>query len=162
LAHNPQPAAIDEAVFAALFEQYKNLVYKTAFLLLEDTAEADEALQEVFVAVYHSYASYDPQKGAFSTWLHRNTVNYCLGRRRKPVLVQESQPDEMPQEAEALEANQARRVTVYLMPGATNEATGTQHQFAFVQPPSGPAFSLSSNLSLARIKSLAEELVLVK
>ena len=42
----------DQQAFAALFERHKNLVYKTAYLMLGDALEAEEALQEVFVLVY--------------------------------------------------------------------------------------------------------------
>ena len=77
----PGPFA-DPDAFAGLFERYKNLVYKTAYLMLGDAAEAEEALQEVFVLVYRARAAYDPQKGALTTWLHRITINYCLGLRR--------------------------------------------------------------------------------
>ncbi len=68
--------------FAALFEAYKNLVYRTAYLLLDNHHEAEDFLQDVFIAVYRSIGSYDAQKGAFSTWLHRITVNRCLNQRR--------------------------------------------------------------------------------
>ena len=34
----------DEAAFTDLFHQYKNLVYKTAYLMLEDSQEAEDAL----------------------------------------------------------------------------------------------------------------------
>src|SRR5512146_524048 len=73
----------DPEAFASLFERYKNLVYKTAYLMLADAGEAEEALQEVFLQVYRRRASYDPQKGAITTWLHRITINYCLGFRRR-------------------------------------------------------------------------------
>lgn len=73
----------DEQDFAALFDEYKNLVYKTAYLQLGGAHEAEDALQEVFVKVYESLDSYDPEKGAFTTWLHRITINQCLNRRRK-------------------------------------------------------------------------------
>jgi RNA polymerase sigma-70 factor, ECF subfamily len=79
----PPPVPPDPQHFADLFERYKNLVYRTAYLMTGDAAEADEALQEVFVRVYHALGAYDPQKGAFSTWLHRITINYCLGQRRR-------------------------------------------------------------------------------
>jgi RNA polymerase sigma-70 factor (ECF subfamily) len=69
--------------FAELFERYKNLVYQTAYLMLDDPKEAEDALQEVFVLVYKSLSGYDPAKGAFTTWLHRITINHCLMRRRK-------------------------------------------------------------------------------
>jgi RNA polymerase sigma-70 factor, ECF subfamily len=73
----------DREAFAILFEQYRNLVYKTAYLMLGETTEAEDALQEVFVQVYRSLSGFDPQKAAFTTWLYRVTVNYCLNRRRK-------------------------------------------------------------------------------
>lgn len=73
----------DEDAFAELFHQYKNLVYKTAFLMLGDSGEAEDSLQEIFLQVHKPLASYQAEKGAFTTWLHRITVNYCLNRRRK-------------------------------------------------------------------------------
>jgi RNA polymerase sigma-70 factor (ECF subfamily) len=73
----------DREAFASLFEQYKNLVYKTAYLMLGDPAEAEDALQEIFVQVYMSLSGFDPGRGAFTTWLYRVTINYCLNHRRK-------------------------------------------------------------------------------
>lgn len=69
--------------FAAVFEQYKNLVYKTAYLILGDAHEAEDALQEVFLLVHKSLTSFDARKGAFTTWLHRITLNFCLNHRRR-------------------------------------------------------------------------------
>lgn len=74
--------AVGDPAFAVLFEQYKNLVYKTAYLMLGDPAEAEDALQDVFWQVYRSRTTYDATKGAFTTWLHRITVNHCLNRKR--------------------------------------------------------------------------------
>lgn len=73
----------DREAFAILFEQYKNLVYKTAYLMLGEASEAEDALQEIFVQVYKSLSSFDSRKAAFSTWLYRVTFNYCLNHRRK-------------------------------------------------------------------------------
>ena len=73
----------DPAAFGALFEKYKNLVYRTAVMMLGNEADAEDALQEVFEKVYWAIESYDPGKAAFTTWLHRITVNYCLNRQRK-------------------------------------------------------------------------------
>ncbi len=77
----------DEEAFAALFHQYKNLVYKTAYLMLDSADEAEDALQEVFLQAHRSLSTFDPSKGAFTTWLHRVTVNHCLSRRRKRRLL---------------------------------------------------------------------------
>ena len=73
----------DEEAFAALFHKYKNLIYKTAYLILDDANEAEDVLQEVFIQVHKSLHTFQPTKGAFTTWLHRVTVNRCLNRRRK-------------------------------------------------------------------------------
>ena len=73
----------DQAAFGLLFDRYKNLVYRTAYLILGDPDEADEALQEVFLKVYRSLSSYQPAKGAFTTWLYRITTNDCLNRLRR-------------------------------------------------------------------------------
>lgn len=73
----------DERAFAALFEKYRNLVYKTAYLMLGDADEAEDVLQEVFIQVYKSLHTFQPAKAAFTTWLHRITVNRCLNRRRR-------------------------------------------------------------------------------
>jgi RNA polymerase sigma-70 factor (ECF subfamily) len=73
----------DGEAFAELFHHYKNLVYKTAYLMLGSASEAEDMLQEVFLEVHRALASYDPAKGAFTTWLYRITVNDCLNWRRK-------------------------------------------------------------------------------
>jgi len=93
----------DEEAFAALYEQYRLLVYKVASLMLDDPGEEEDVLQEVFVRVYRSLASYDEAKGAFTTWLHRITVNTCLNhhrhRRRRPQLLHlgEVEPEQLAQ-----------------------------------------------------------------
>jgi RNA polymerase sigma-70 factor, ECF subfamily len=104
----------DREAFASLFEQYKNLVYKTAYLMLGNREEAEDALQEVFLSVYKSLSRFDPHKGAFSTWLHRITFNHCLNQRRKqralmlspedaPVVFASEFPDERLAESQAIE-----------------------------------------------------------
>ena len=73
----------DQDSFAILFERYKNLVYRTAYLMLNDSEEADETLQEVFLKVFQSLSSFQPSRAAFTTWLYRITINDCLNRLRK-------------------------------------------------------------------------------
>ena len=73
----------DEDSFAELFTSYKNLPFRTAFLMLDSADEAEDVLQDVFIQVHRLLHSYDPARGAFSTWLYRITVNQCLNRRRR-------------------------------------------------------------------------------
>lgn len=72
----------DGEAFGLLFEQYKNLVYRTAFLIVGTAADAEDILQEVFLQVYRALDTYDPARGSFGTSIHRITVNCCLNWRR--------------------------------------------------------------------------------
>jgi RNA polymerase sigma factor (sigma-70 family) len=73
----------DPNAFEIIFDQYKNLVYRTAYLILDSANDAEDALQEIFLKAYRSLRSYDESKAAFSTWIYRITVNHCLNQRRK-------------------------------------------------------------------------------
>jgi len=68
--------------FEALFQQYKGLVFKTAFLMLQNSQEAEDVLQEVFLSMWNSRATYNPKKASLTTWLHRITVNRCIDHQR--------------------------------------------------------------------------------
>ena len=57
----------NQEAFGILFDRYKNLVYRTAYLIFYEAEEADEVLQEVFLKVYLSLSSYQPAKAAFTT-----------------------------------------------------------------------------------------------
>lgn len=72
----------DVDAFETLFRQYEKLVFRTAYLIIGSKVEAEDALQEVFVSVWKSRRTYDPNKGKLTTWLHRITVNECS--RKKP------------------------------------------------------------------------------
>jgi RNA polymerase sigma-70 factor (ECF subfamily) len=82
-----------EKSVSELFDKYKNLVYKTAYLMYGNQEEAEEALQEVFLQVYRFLPGYDPAKGAMTTWLHRITINYCLRHRQNQTISLESLDD---------------------------------------------------------------------
>ncbi len=68
---------------AALFDQHKALVFRTAYLMLGDAHDAEDALQDVFLRAFRALDTYDPARGAFTTWLHKITVNVCFSRARR-------------------------------------------------------------------------------
>ncbi len=81
----------DHAAYALLVETYKLPVYNLAYRMLGNTAEAEDATQEVFLRAYLKLASYDRMR-RFSTWLLSITSNYCvdvLRRRRAPQVALE-------------------------------------------------------------------------
>ena len=72
--------------FEAIFHHYKDMVFKSAYLVLGDAREAEDVLQEVFIKVYRSGDTIHPQERGFKAWLHRVTVNQCISERRRKHL----------------------------------------------------------------------------
>jgi RNA polymerase sigma-70 factor (ECF subfamily) len=76
----------DDEAFASLFHKYKNLVFRTSFLMLGHQHDAEDLLQDVFLEAHRSLRQYQADKGAFTTWLYRITINDCLNSKRKKLL----------------------------------------------------------------------------
>lgn len=77
-----QPAAFD-----ALFERYKDYVYRVAYMTLHNGEDAEEATQEAFMDALRGLQRYDVEGSAkFETWLYRVTVNRCKTRLRRKRL----------------------------------------------------------------------------
>lgn len=74
--------------FEVLFHRYKNMVFKTALLMVGDGHQAEDMLQEVFVKVYKSKNKFKGDENGFKQWLYRITINICLDshRRKSPPL----------------------------------------------------------------------------
>ncbi len=64
----------DPAAFAELVARYQDEVFTLALRLVRDRSLAADVAQEAMVRAYRSIASFRGQ-AAFSTWLHRITVN---------------------------------------------------------------------------------------
>lgn len=71
----------DNDAFRQLYELFKARVYNTCLSYLQNTGDAEEATQDVFVEIYHAAAKYQGNAGA-ATWIYRITVNKCLDRLR--------------------------------------------------------------------------------
>jgi RNA polymerase sigma-70 factor (ECF subfamily) len=72
----------DRRAFAALVRRYESTVYRFAFKVCRDPAQAEEALQDTFINVYRKLRSFDG-RSKFSTWLYTIVTNNCLMKRRK-------------------------------------------------------------------------------
>lgn len=68
--------------FAALMRRYNRRLYRLARAILRDDAEAQDALQDAYLAAYRAIGTFrgDAQ---LSTWLSRLVSNACLGRLRR-------------------------------------------------------------------------------
>ncbi len=72
----------DAETFDALFRQYFQKVFRQATHLLGNAAEAEEVVQEVFLAVYEKAHTFRGE-AAFTTWLYRLTTNAAFSRLRR-------------------------------------------------------------------------------
>jgi RNA polymerase sigma-70 factor (ECF subfamily) len=74
-------------LFEALFERYKDYVYRVAFSLTQHVEEAEEVVQETFLDVLKALPRYRTDGPArFETWLYRVTANRCKMRWRRKQL----------------------------------------------------------------------------
>lgn len=67
----------------ALFERYCRLVFAIAYGILRDRAEAEEAVQQVFIEVYETIGQFDHAKGGFRAWLLRKAEFRAIDQRRR-------------------------------------------------------------------------------
>jgi RNA polymerase sigma-70 factor (ECF subfamily) len=68
--------------FAALFQRYCRQVFSVSFKILRDRPEAEDLLQEVFLAIYLQREKFDPSRGSVKTWILQFAYFKSLLRRR--------------------------------------------------------------------------------
>jgi RNA polymerase sigma-70 factor, ECF subfamily len=52
-----------------LFERHASNLFRIARRILRNEAEAEDAVQQIFLDVFRSIQQFDPEKGSFKTWL---------------------------------------------------------------------------------------------
>jgi RNA polymerase sigma-70 factor (ECF subfamily) len=74
----------DRNAFAALVERYRPAVFRIVLRTLGNTADNEDAVQEVFIRTMTSLSRYD-QRYPFAPWILKIATNYCIDqiRRRK-------------------------------------------------------------------------------
>ncbi|HTS05293.1 MAG TPA: sigma-70 family RNA polymerase sigma factor, partial [Candidatus Eisenbacteria bacterium] len=72
----------DAEAFQSLYDKHKRRVYSLCLRMTSNTAEAEDLTQEAFLQLYRKIATFRGES-AFSTWLHRLSVNVVLMHLRK-------------------------------------------------------------------------------
>jgi len=93
-----QAQAGDAAAFEFLYRLHGRRVYALCLRMVNNPADAEDLMQEAFLQLFRKIGTFRGES-AFSTWLHRMTVNVVLMRLRKktlPVasLEETTEPDE--------------------------------------------------------------------
>ena len=79
-----QAAVTDEIAFTELYEHFFPRVYQYLLKRTCDSTLADELVSDTFLRCFKHLKDYDPERGAFSTWLFRiaqNAMNKRYGSR---------------------------------------------------------------------------------
>ncbi|OFV95559.1 MAG: RNA polymerase subunit sigma-24 [Acidobacteria bacterium RIFCSPLOWO2_12_FULL_54_10] len=76
----------DPLAFESLYNTHKRRVYSLCLRMTGNTEDAEELTQEAFLQLFRKIESFRGD-AAFSTWLHRLTVNLVLMRFRKKGLI---------------------------------------------------------------------------
>ena len=72
----------DKMAFEELYNRHHRRVYSLCLRMLQNPVEAEDLTQEVFIQLYRKIGSFRGDS-AFTTWLHRMTVNQVLMHFRK-------------------------------------------------------------------------------
>ncbi|MEJ7622637.1 MAG: RNA polymerase sigma factor [Pyrinomonadaceae bacterium] len=72
----------DMAAFEEVYNRHHRRVYSICLRMLQSTSEAEDLTQDVFIQLYRKIGSFRGDS-AFTTWLHRMTVNQVLMHFRK-------------------------------------------------------------------------------
>jgi len=75
----------DEAAFEVLYQLHKRRVYSLCLRMVSNPAQAEDLAQEAFLQLFRKISTFRGES-AFSTWLHRMTVNVVLMNLRKKGL----------------------------------------------------------------------------
>jgi RNA polymerase sigma-70 factor (ECF subfamily) len=79
--------------FEEIYNRHHRRVYSLCLRMLQNTHEAEDLTQEVFIQLYRKIGSFRGDS-AFTTWLHRMTVNQVLMHFRKRTVKFEKTTEE--------------------------------------------------------------------
>jgi RNA polymerase sigma-70 factor (ECF subfamily) len=83
----------DMFAFEEIYQRHHRRVYSICLRMLQNASEAEDLTQDVFIQLYRKIGSFRGDS-AFTTWLHRMTVNQVLMHFRKRVVKFEKTTEE--------------------------------------------------------------------
>jgi RNA polymerase sigma-70 factor, ECF subfamily len=89
----------DSAAFDFLYQLHSRRVYALCLRMVNNPADAEDLMQEAFLQLFRKIGTFRGES-AFSTWLHRMTVNVVLMRLRKKSLPTDSLEETLDPDAE--------------------------------------------------------------
>jgi RNA polymerase sigma factor (sigma-70 family) len=82
----------DPSGYTGLYQRHSKEVYNTIYRLVNHTAEAEDLLQETFVAAFNAIGRFE-HTGGFRAWIKRIAINKSLSYlRKKKIRMVELEP----------------------------------------------------------------------
>lgn len=75
-------AAGDRAAFELLYRELADTAYVVAHATLQDSAQAEEVAQEVFLEIWRTAGRYEPERGTARRWVRIMARNRAIDRVR--------------------------------------------------------------------------------
>ena len=72
----------EKIAIEALYDMYSSSLYGIISRIIIDTATAEDVLQETFVKIWNSFASYSTEKGRLFTWMVNIARNLAIDKIR--------------------------------------------------------------------------------
>jgi RNA polymerase sigma-70 factor (ECF subfamily) len=76
-------AANEHEAVAELYDRFGSLVYRLAFQAMPTRADAEDAVQEIFVRLWRTAGRYDPKRAALVTWVMLISRRHLVDRLRR-------------------------------------------------------------------------------
>ncbi len=149
----------NQEAFLFVYKNYSSKVYTTAMNYVQNSEDAEEITQDVFLKV-HKYASTFKGKSSINTWIYRITVNTALNvieKRKRFKLVPFSTNINEPINFEhpgVLEENKEKAKILYLVINQLPDAQKTSFILGFIEEQPRQEIANIMGVSVKAIESL--------